>query len=578
MLVRADGRFRVEEQQHEGYNRPLTVPVQKIPDGMPDMQGPQETLADRSDARSQAPKVFESSLESKDLQQLRAILSAKQIREIQGSYPPRGDVSTSTAEKIVASILRDEGVQNFAFPDAYARQPYEERLRPLFKWLTIAEKRKGAAIKNAAANNCSPDAPKSVPMQFTASGRRLGQNSDSRSVKAALPNSSPSDVNRSEAPIVKLAVNLVLVRVVARDSQGRAVGTLRQEDFRLLDNRKPRAITGFSLEQPANTAQAKSSEANPNTVSGGSRPAIVTERYVAYFFDDIHLNAADLERVRSNADGSLSAMQSETQAAIFTASGQNTLDFTSDRIKLHEALLKIQPRLVAASSGDECPEVDPYMADLIWNKHDDDALGVATEDALVCAYGNDQRMGQAAENMAKATAQQQVASAGSQSLVMLAALQTALSRLAAVSGQRILALVSSGFMASGREQDFSHLIDRALYSDIVINALDARGLYHVDSFSHRTTENLRYREESASANGELLSTLANSTGGIFFHNNNDLATGFSRVAEAPEYYYVLGFRPGDQDLDGKFHNLTVGLNGVEKLTLQARKGYYARKQ
>jgi len=177
-------------------------------------------------------------------------------------------------------------------------------------------------------------------MQFTASGRRLGQNSDSRSVKAALPNSSPSDVNRSEAPIFKLAVNLVLVRVVARDSQGRAVGTLRQEDFRLLDNRKPRAITGFSLNNQRIRLKRNLRRRIQIRSPGGSRPAIVTERYVAYFFDDIHLNAADWRRVRSNADGSLSAMQSETQAAIFTASGQNTLDFTSDRIKLHEALLK----------------------------------------------------------------------------------------------------------------------------------------------------------------------------------------------------------------------------------------------
>ena len=57
-----------------------------------------------------------------------------------------------------------------------------------------------------------------------------------------------------------------------------------------------------------------------------------------------------------------------------------------------------------------------------------------------------------------------------------------------------------------------------------------------------------------------------------------LATGFSRVAEPPEFYYVLGFSPRDQELDGRFHNLTVSLNRGEKLTVQARKGYYARKQ
>ena len=42
--------------------------------------------------------------------------------------------------------------------------------------------------------------------------------------------------------------NLVVVAVVVRDAKGAAVGGLRKEDFRLLDNGRPQAITGFSVE------------------------------------------------------------------------------------------------------------------------------------------------------------------------------------------------------------------------------------------------------------------------------------------------------------------------------------------
>lgn len=171
MLIRADGRFRVEEQQQAPTRGPITAQLERPPDGMP-MNGLQETLTDSSENGSSAPKIFESSLDGDAFQQLRAILSAKEIREIHGSYPRRAEGNyNSSTEKIATTILRDDGVQNFTFTDTSARQPYEGSLKPLFKWLSKAEKRKGAAIKGARVNDCSPDVPKAVPMEFTSKAK-----------------------------------------------------------------------------------------------------------------------------------------------------------------------------------------------------------------------------------------------------------------------------------------------------------------------------------------------------------------------------------------------------------------------
>jgi hypothetical protein len=82
---------------------------------------------------------------------------------------------------------------------------------------------------------------------------------------------------------------------------------------------------------------------------------------------------------------------------------------------------------------------------------------------------------------------------------------------------------------------------------------------------------------AAEANDDVLAALADGTGGVFFHNDNDFNEGFRRVAESPEYSYILGFVPQSLKLDGSFHTLKVTLKNPQKFTLQARRGYFAPK-
>jgi hypothetical protein len=82
---------------------------------------------------------------------------------------------------------------------------------------------------------------------------------------------------------------------------------------------------------------------------------------------------------------------------------------------------------------------------------------------------------------------------------------------------------------------------------------------------------------AASAQDDLLAVLADSTGGVFFHNNNDLDEGLQRVAETPEYSYVLAFVPQNLKPDGNYHSLKVTVKSTSKLSVQARHGYYAPK-
>jgi hypothetical protein len=132
------------------------------------------------------------------------------------------------------------------------------------------------------------------------------------------------------------------------------------------------------------------------------------------------------------------------------------------------------------------------------------------------------------------------------------------------------------------------LVDGALRSQVIISALDPKGLVTLmpqgdASRSYAPSGALAgiqlsyaYSREDAAA--APLAEIAEGTGGQFFHNNNDLDMGFRKVAGPPEVYYVLGFSPQSLKYDGQFHSLKVELVNQRGLSVQARRGYFAPKK
>ena len=84
------------------------------------------------------------------------------------------------------------------------------------------------------------------------------------------------------------------------------------------------------------------------------------QRYVAYVFDDLHVEIPDLVRVKDAASKYLTASMAPTdRAAIFTTSGRVMLDFTDDRKQLLETIASIQQALLMRGvserlSPDDC--------------------------------------------------------------------------------------------------------------------------------------------------------------------------------------------------------------------------------
>lgn len=411
------------------------------------------------------------------------------------------------------------------------------------------------------------------------------QQQPSKPPETAPPTAAVAEVSTHDSPATfKVRVNLVLARVVVRDEQGKVIDNLKKEDFLLFDNRKPQTISTFSIESPASRSV---SIVNVSDHPETDAPAVVgglPQRFVSLLFDDLHLAMEDAVTVRVAASKIFDSMAPSDRVGIFTTSGQFSQDFTSDHELLKAALNQIIARPVA-SDFHGCPDVSYYQADLIENKNDSQALAIAVEDTVQCEFQGDESKAALALPLARSAALQALNSGDSSTEYAYRHMEDAMRRLSDMPGQRKLVFVSPGFIISTLFAERSDIIDRANRASIVIDTLDARGLYTPDvtgdianpSRNSITTTGFQtsFRVQAQSAQSDILQDFAYGTGGTYFHNRNDLDVALRQAVSAPATSYLLGFSPQNLKLNGSFHTLKVSLAGKQKYSLQARRGYYA---
>lgn len=411
------------------------------------------------------------------------------------------------------------------------------------------------------------------------------------SVTAGQNTSSAHEQLNSSAPdpgmTIKVRSNLVEIRVVVRGADGKPVGNLTRDDFRVYDNGKQQSVTTFAVETPESRRE-KMPEAAKSEKSAGAtsepRMPVIPQRFVALVFDDVHLSLQDTARVKKAAELFLHGMTEQDRMGIYSTSGQVTQEFTADTNSLQRSVSTISPRPLAVTSDRDCPNVPYSMADRIENDHDPEAMDAVVLETLMCAYGGDPKKMRYAQSTAQAAIHQALRAGDGETEFAFRHLEDAVRRLQGMPGERILMLISPGFQFKRRIADETNLLERANRAGIVINTFDARGLYvpdGADPISKRSTDAMETGEIKSSdrlnAQREqflVLADLANATGGTFFHNSNDLLAGL-KMAAPPEICYVLGFSPSGLKPDGRYHVLDVKLSAKRKLSVQARRGYYA---
>jgi VWFA-related protein len=406
--------------------------------------------------------------------------------------------------------------------------------------------------------------------------------------QAQVQKSKPSGTQQPESTFeLRVQKNLVLVRVVVRDSKRSVVTGLTKDGFRLYDDGKPQVISEFSVETttPKPQAPTEATEAvRPQAAQPAAPIPTLPERYLSLYFDDLNMDFEAVVRSRDAAQKFLTAdLTADARVAIFTSSGSPELDFTADRVKLHDALFKLRPNSRVEGVSKDCPDINDFLANQIVNLNDDIAIQLVRFDATNrCGLRH-----VATDEWIRAQAQQKLGQYEIQAANILQRLAQVARRMAILPGQRTLILVSGGFMPLGRQYMVDQAIDHALNSQVVISALDAKGLAVIlpeaDAQSPAMpppNSTLRssvstYALWREAADSDVMAEVADATGGAFVHNTNDLLGGFQKLAAPAESYYVLAFTPTDLKANGAFHKLKVELVDQPGYAVQARRGYFA---
>ncbi len=392
-----------------------------------------------------------------------------------------------------------------------------------------------------------------------------------------------------EEDVVRINAELVQTDVMVFDRAGKFVDGLKPEQFELLVDGKPQAISFFervkagTVDEDAQLAAARGGGRTPAGKSGAALP-LDRGRTIFFFVDDLHLSPGSASRIRKTLlDFIEEELGQNDEAAVTSASGQIGFlsQLTDEKAVLRAAVSRLSPRASSLRDYQSPPMTESQ------------ALAIDRNDTIVKNYFVDALLRdtpmmqrQTAESMVESRARGILQMSGSVTLNTLVSLESVMRAATPLAGRKILFFVSDGFLLDARDGALSdrlrRVTDAAARSSVVIYSLDAQGLTSglpdassevaFDPTGRLSTVNAGERSNMQ----DPLHTLALDTGGRALVNTNALDTAVTRALEETSVYYLLAWRPEDAEggSRAKFRRIEVGVKSRPDLKVIVRRGFY----
>jgi VWFA-related protein len=368
----------------------------------------------------------------------------------------------------------------------------------------------------------------------------------SNSTRTSPSNIPSAQDTTNDATTFKVNVNLVLVRVVVRDSQQRAIGNLRSENFEVFADGKPQTIRYFAIDHaqtPAPPDQTSGVRSGAELSGVGHReignPEISPQQFITYVFDDVHLKFADLFNAKAAALRHVASLAPDDRVAIFSTSGSIILDFTNDHAKVRDNISKLQPSPIRTGVDEQLPDISGLPGGSASGEQSPSPEGSAARAAIDTQQVHEREFHHRM-----------------QSRDGVDGLAAVVRKVSTMPGLKTIVVISPDFYVPNIAMDidrYQSLVDSALRAHVVVNGLDPSGVTPAPLSGCDLNEDcpngplaafvIAVNLPPAVWTPEAMYDLSYTTGGTFFHSNNDLDRGFREMGSIPEFSYVLGFSP-----------------------------------
>ncbi|HKR00554.1 MAG TPA: VWA domain-containing protein, partial [Pyrinomonadaceae bacterium] len=373
--------------------------------------------------------------------------------------------------------------------------------------------------------------------------------------------------------MVRVTTELVQTDVTVVDKQGRPVKDLKQEQFQLFVDGKQQPISFFervttgSASEEAQLAAARGSGIALEKATG----VVPSDRGRAIFFfvDDLHMAPPNLIRARRAILEYLDReLGQNDQAAITSTSGQLGFlqQMTDNKLVLKRAAEKLKS---SVKGGDmDFPPMTEIEAFMMLERG-----GSALMSYFIEQLVKDGIPRISAENLIRTRAKALLQQAYHSTKGTLSTLETLARRSGQLPGRKLIFFISDGFVMNlsdaGMIGRLHNITDAAARNNVVIYALDSRGLM-TGKMDDPTAAPMfdpggrlaSVENQDMSISQEPLQVLASSTGGRAFLNSNSLKEGFSKGVKETSAYYLLAWRPlNEEQRNKKFRRIEVKIIG-----------------
>lgn len=390
-------------------------------------------------------------------------------------------------------------------------------------------------------------------------------------LKAQAPTTShASNPPQTVTPAIKVETRVVLLDVVATNRKGETVPNLRQEDFQVIEDGKPQALSAFE-EHKRETSALVSPPALPPNVYSNIQPVKSGDSVNVLLIDMLNTQPWFQEDVCNQAIKYLKAVPPGTRLAIFTLRTQQLRlirGFTTDFSGLSGELDDKKSGVIPESS----------WLNTTPSRH---AAEEASLQAMIMMDASPAAVGAVKQYLGEETAFR----TGSRSELTLQAFQHLARYLSGIPARKNVIWFADTFPISFAPEDKVHTprhqehvqqtSDMLTAAQVAIYPVSARGLIGDGSFDIPVDTQAEMLHEFATTQ-IAMETLAQETGGRAFYNTNGLDAAMAKAVDEGSHYYTLAYAPTNAKNDGKYRRISVKIPN-ESYKLSYRRGYYADK-